>query len=45
MDWQYLASTGTLNYNRREAKGLGLPPEVLRKIFRENAPRWFPGIA
>ncbi len=44
-DWQYLASAGTVSYNRREVKGLGLPPEVLRKIFRENALRWFPGIA
>ncbi len=44
-DWQYFSSAETLTYNRREVQGLGLPPAVLKKIFRENAVRWFPGIA
>jgi predicted TIM-barrel fold metal-dependent hydrolase len=44
-DWQYFSSTGPLTYNRRAATGLGLPPAVLKKIFRENAVSWFPGIA
>jgi len=44
-DWQYFSSTGPLTYNRRDATGLGLPPAILQKIFRENAVRWFPGIA
>jgi predicted TIM-barrel fold metal-dependent hydrolase len=44
-DWQYFSTTGPLTYNRREATGLGLPPAVVQKIFRENAVRWFPGIA
>jgi predicted TIM-barrel fold metal-dependent hydrolase len=44
-DWQYFSSTGPLTYNRREATGLGMPSTILQKIFRENAVRWFPGIA
>ena len=44
-DWQYFSTTGPLTYNRRETTGLGLPPAVLEKIFRENAVRWYPGIA
>ncbi len=43
-DWQYFSSAETMTYNRREVQGLGLPEPVLRKIFRENAVRWFPGI-
>ncbi len=34
-DWKYFSGS----------KGLRLPPDVLRKIFRENALRWFPGLA
>lgn len=44
-DWQYFSSTGPLTYNRREATGLGMSPAILRMIFRENAVRWYPGIA
>jgi predicted TIM-barrel fold metal-dependent hydrolase len=44
-DWQYFSTAGTLTYNRKEVQGLGLPSDVLRKIFRDNAVRWFPGIA
>ena len=43
-DWQYFSSPAALTYNRRNVQGLGLPPNVLRKIFRDNALRWFPGI-
>jgi len=43
-DWQYLSSAETLTYNRREVRGLALPAEVLEKVFRKNALRWFPGI-
>jgi len=43
-DWQYLSSSDTMTYNRREVQGLGLPADVLEKIFRKNALRWFPGI-
>jgi predicted TIM-barrel fold metal-dependent hydrolase len=43
-DWQYFSSSRVLEYAGREVQGLGLPPDVLRKIFRENALRWFPGL-
>jgi predicted TIM-barrel fold metal-dependent hydrolase len=43
-DWLYFSSAGPVTYARREVQGLGLPPDVLSKIFRENALRWFPGI-
>lgn len=43
-DWQYFASAEKMTYNRKDAQGLGLPTEVLRKVFRENAARLFPGI-
>jgi predicted TIM-barrel fold metal-dependent hydrolase len=44
-DWQYFTSTGPLTYNRRPGTGLGLPAAITKKIFRDNAVRWFPGIA
>jgi len=43
-DWQYFSSAGAVTYGRHDVEGLGLPERVLRKIFRENALRWFPGI-
>jgi predicted TIM-barrel fold metal-dependent hydrolase len=44
-DWQYFSSTGPLTYSRRATTGLGMPAAVLKKIFRENAVRWYPGIS
>jgi predicted TIM-barrel fold metal-dependent hydrolase len=43
-EWQFFASAGEMKYRNRSVQGLGLPEPVLRKIFRENARRWFPGI-
>jgi hypothetical protein len=33
-----------LTYRNNQVPGLGLPDKVVRKIFRENAVRWLPGI-
>ena len=33
-----------MDYEGRPTRGLALPDAVLRKIFRENARRWLPGI-
>jgi len=44
-DWKYFSSPGALTYDERNVRGLGLPSDVLKKIFRDNAVRWFPGIA
>jgi hypothetical protein len=43
-EWQYFASDGEITSRNRKVQGLGLPEPVLRKIFNENARRWFPGI-
>ena len=44
-DWQYLTSAEPMRYGRTETQGLGLPAEVAKKIFRDNAVHWYPGIA
>jgi predicted TIM-barrel fold metal-dependent hydrolase len=44
-DWEYLSSRSALIYERKPIRGLSLPPVVVKKIFRENALRWFPGLA
>src|SRR5436305_1773479 len=48
-DWDFFASTGKVLYAggrapAREVQGLGLPDSVLRKLYRDNAVRWYPGI-
>jgi predicted TIM-barrel fold metal-dependent hydrolase len=43
-DWNFFASKDGLTYRDRQVPGLGLPQDVLRKIFRDNALRWLPGI-
>lgn len=44
-DWRYFATSDTLRVAGRAVQGLALPDGVLRKIFRENALRWIPGLA
>jgi predicted TIM-barrel fold metal-dependent hydrolase len=44
-DWKYFATDQMVPYNGRNIRGLRLPRAVLRKLYRENALRWFPGIA
>ncbi|HEY0704656.1 MAG TPA: amidohydrolase family protein [Candidatus Acidoferrales bacterium] len=44
-DWKFLATDQTFEYHKRQVHGLKLPAMVLRKIYRENAIRWIPGIA
>lgn len=44
-DWNFFASKDMLTYGTDEVRGLGLPEQVLHKIFRDNALRWLPGIA
>jgi hypothetical protein len=43
-DWRYFATSGSIAYKGRPVKGLNLPQSVLRKIHRDNAVKWFPGI-
>ena len=44
-DWAYFATTETITDEGRTITGLGLPEDVLRKLFRANALRWVPGVA
>jgi predicted TIM-barrel fold metal-dependent hydrolase len=43
-DWRFFATQDLLAFRDRQTQGLGLPEQVVRKIFRENAVRWLPGI-
>jgi predicted TIM-barrel fold metal-dependent hydrolase len=43
-DWKHFATTDEVEYMGRRVKGLGLPEPVLRKLYRENAVKWVPGI-
>jgi predicted TIM-barrel fold metal-dependent hydrolase len=44
-DWAYFATAQTIEDEGRPIRGLALPEPVLRKLFRENAERWVPGLA
>lgn len=44
LDWRYFATNDRFDYEGREVQGLGLPRSVLKKIFHDNALRWFPGM-
>jgi predicted TIM-barrel fold metal-dependent hydrolase len=43
-DWEFFSGDARMDYQGRPTRGLALPEVVLRKIFRENARRWLPGI-
>ena len=43
-DWRYFATRDKFAYEGHQTQGLGLPPDVLRKLYHANAVHWFPGI-
>lgn len=43
-DWKYFATGARLTDGGRQVRGLALPQTVLRKLYRENAERWVPGL-
>jgi len=43
-DWKFLATDETFVSEGRTVHGLKLPAPVLRKIFRDNAIHWIPGL-
>ena len=43
-DWRYFATNDTLSYKGKAVQGLALPPAILRKIYHDNAVKWFPGV-
>ncbi|HEV2378817.1 MAG TPA: amidohydrolase family protein [Terriglobia bacterium] len=45
-DWRFFSTGKTVEAeNHQKVQGLDLPPSVLRKLYHDNAVRWFPGIA
>ena len=45
-DWKFFVTNGKMNVSHFLVpfNGLKLPKEVIDKIYRENARKWFPGI-
>jgi predicted TIM-barrel fold metal-dependent hydrolase len=43
-DWAFFSSGDRMDYAGRPTVGLALPEPILRKIFRDNALRWIPGM-
>ena len=43
-DWRYFATRETLTRQGHTTEGLSLPKSILRRIYHDNALRWFPGI-
>lgn len=43
-DWRFFATNDTVQVEMTKGQGLALPEPVLRKIYHDNAVRWFPGI-
>jgi len=43
-DWKFFSTSETVEYMGHIYQGLALPRPVLKKLFHDNAVRWFPGI-
>ena len=43
-DWKFFSTDQKVEYMGRTYQGLALPRPVLRKLFHDNAVRWFPGL-
>jgi predicted TIM-barrel fold metal-dependent hydrolase len=43
-DWRFLATDAMVSFRAIQAQGLALPDSIVRKIFHENAVRWFSGL-
>ena len=43
-DWRYLATGDVISSRGRQVQGLALPDSILRKMYHDNAIRWFPGL-
>ena len=42
--WRFFATNDTVTYQGRKVQGLALPPAILRKLYHDNAVKWFPGV-
>jgi hypothetical protein len=43
-DWRFFATNDTLESHGHKVQGLALPAPILRKLYHDNAVKWFPGI-
>ncbi len=43
-DWKYFSGDADVKFAQGTTKGLHLPQDVLRKLYHDNAVKWFPGI-
>ena len=43
-DWRFLSTDATFSFRGIESVGLALPESILRKIYRDNAVHWYPGM-
>ena len=43
-NWRFLATGDILMVRGHAVQGLALPQSILRKLYRENALHWFPGL-
>ncbi len=43
-DWRYFSGEADVEFEQGTTKGLHLPQDVLRKLYHDNAVKWFPGI-
>jgi predicted TIM-barrel fold metal-dependent hydrolase len=42
--WRYFATDDYVEYHGKKVQGLALPLAILRKLYHDNAVKWFPGI-
>ena len=43
-DWKFFSTDQTVEYMGQTCQGLALSRPVLKRLFHDNAVRWFPGI-
>ena len=43
-DWRFFATNDTLENHGHTVQGLALPAPILKKLYHDNAIKWFPGI-
>jgi predicted TIM-barrel fold metal-dependent hydrolase len=43
-DWKFFSTDEKVEYMGHTYEGLALPQAILRKLFHDNAVRWFPGL-
>lgn len=42
--WRFFATDDVITYHGQKVKGLALPPQILQKLYHDNAVTWFPGV-